>query len=85
MVAVEKLKFDYKSLDDLKADLQRFDLDLPIEEDVSILGEPINVGKRDLPNRIAIQPMEGCDALPDGSPGELTFRRYENLPRAVLV
>lgn len=81
MVAVEKLKFDYKSLDDLKADLQRFDLDLPIEEDVSILGEPINVGKRDLPNRIAIQPMEGCDALPDGSPGELTFRRYERFAR----
>lgn len=27
-------------------------------------------------NSIAILPMEGCDALPDGSPGELTARRY---------
>ena len=27
-------------------------------------------------NRLAIQPMEGCDAELDGSPGELTFRRY---------
>lgn len=74
---VEKLKFDYKSLADLEADLEKFNLKLPIEEDVSILKEPINVGRRDLPNRIAIQPMEGCDALADGSPGELTFRRYE--------
>ena len=30
-----------------------------------------------MPNRLAIQPMEGCDGTPDGSPGELTFRRYE--------
>ncbi len=28
-------------------------------------------------NRLAIQPMEGCDGNLDGSPGELTFRRYE--------
>lgn len=28
------------------------------------------------PNRIAYQPMEGNDAEPDGSPGELAFRRY---------
>ena len=31
---------------------------------------------RTVGNRLAIQPMEGCDGNPDGSPGELTFRRY---------
>ena len=28
-------------------------------------------------NRLAIHPMEGCDGNADGSPGELTFRRYQ--------
>jgi 2,4-dienoyl-CoA reductase (NADPH2) len=28
-------------------------------------------------NRIAAQPMEGCDATPDGAPTDLTIRRYE--------
>jgi len=26
---------------------------------------------------MAVQPMEGFDADPDGSPSELTFRRYK--------
>ncbi|MBQ4322821.1 MAG: flavin oxidoreductase/NADH oxidase, partial [Clostridia bacterium] len=29
------------------------------------------------PNRIAIQPMEGCDATKEGEPDELTVRRYD--------
>ncbi len=32
-------------------------------------------GKR-LPNRVLLQPMEGCDCGPDGSPGELTVAKY---------
>ena len=35
------------------------------------------VGGRRVPNRIAAQPMEGCDATPEGAPTELTARRYE--------
>ena len=34
------------------------------------------VGGRTVGNRLAIQPMEGCDGNPDGTPGELTLRRY---------
>lgn len=48
--------------------------------DVETLGRPleINAGRRGFvaPNRIVYQPMEGNDAEPDGSPGELAFRRY---------
>ena len=29
-----------------------------------------------VPNRIVLQPMEGCDCNPDGSPGELTVAKY---------
>ena len=29
-----------------------------------------------IPNRVTLQPMEGCDCNPDGSPGELTVAKY---------
>lgn len=35
-----------------------------------------SVGKWNIPNRILIHPMEGCDGKTDGSPDELTKRRY---------
>ena len=46
-------------------------------EDVSILAEPVEVGKLVIPNSLAIHPMEGCDGDSTGRPGKLTFRRYE--------
>ena len=52
-------------------------LDLDLSDDLSPLFRPIDVGGRRVGNRLAIQPMEGCDGEPDGSPGELTFRRYQ--------
>lgn len=78
---MQQMRFSYKTLDELKADLERFDLDLPIAADFSVLQEPVSVGKKTIPNRLGIQPMEGCDALEDGSPGELTFRRYQRFAR----
>ena len=38
--------------------------------------EPLEVAGYRLHNRLVIQPMEGCDGTLDGSPGELTRRRY---------
>ncbi len=35
-----------------------------------------------LENRIAIQPMEGCDGTRDGKPDELTIRRYDRFARS---
>jgi 2,4-dienoyl-CoA reductase (NADPH2) len=50
---------------------------LPFDEDIrALLGETM-VGGRRVPNRIAAQPMEGCDAAAEGAPTELTVRRYE--------
>ncbi len=51
-------------------------LGLDLSEDLSPLFEPIDVAGRRVGNRLAIQPMEGCDGDADGSPGELTLRRY---------
>jgi len=42
----------------------------------SILSEKVKVGQHELKNRLAIHPMEGRDANKDGSPGDMTFRRY---------
>ena len=52
---------------------------LPYSEDISVLGSPITVGKKTLPNRLACQAMEGCDGNADGTPAELTVRRYKRL------
>ncbi len=46
-----------------------------------VLGRPVRVGSFTVGNSIAIQPMEGCDGGLDGSPGELTFRRYQRFAR----
>lgn len=49
---------------------------IPAASDCSILNTPHTVYNRTLQNRIVFQPMEGADGTADGSPGELTFRRY---------
>jgi 2,4-dienoyl-CoA reductase (NADPH2) len=46
-------------------------------EDISILSEPVKVGKLVIPNSLAVHPMEGCDGDSQGRPGKLTLRRYE--------
>jgi 2,4-dienoyl-CoA reductase (NADPH2) len=52
-------------------------LTLPFREDISILFDKPSIAGRTLAGRLAVQPMEGADAEADGSPGPLTFRRYE--------
>ena len=72
-------RFAYRSLKELHRDVARRGLDLPVSEDLSILARPARFGRLTLPNRLAVHPMEGCDAAPDGSPEGLTVRRYTRL------
>ena len=44
--------------------------------DLSPLSAPVVLNGKKVKNRLAIQPMEGCDGTPAGAPGELTLRRY---------
>jgi NADPH2 dehydrogenase len=69
--------FKYKTPESLAEDARRRGLDIHLQTDLSPLAAPIRVGGRTVGNRLAIQPMEGCDATADGSPDELTIRRYE--------
>src|SRR5262245_21879718 len=68
--------FKYKSVAELEAENARLGTDLRFSDDLSVLFQPVAIGRRTAGNRWCIRPMEGCDGNPDGSPGELTFRRY---------
>src|SRR5262249_60223210 len=65
--------FKYKTRQALLADAQGLRLEIRLDEDLSPLRRPVTVGGRSVGNRLAIQPMEGCDGNPDGTPGELTL------------
>ena len=54
---------------------------LPSTKDVSVLAQPITVGSKTVPNRLACQAMEGCDGTPEGNPDVLTKRRYERFAK----
>lgn len=69
--------FKYKDAEALREEAEAMGLDLRLTDDLSPLAAPIAVGGRRVGNRMAIQPMEGCDGTLDGTPGELTLRRYE--------
>ncbi len=68
--------FKYKTLDDIRRDVQRLGLGIEFSEDLTPLARPVEIGPLRAGNSIAIQPMEGCDGTLDGRPDELTFRRY---------
>jgi NADPH2 dehydrogenase len=69
--------FTYRSVDDIRAAIERHGVDIRLDEDIQHLLEPLTIGQRTVGNRMAIHPMEGCDGTPEGLPGELTFRRWE--------
>lgn len=54
-------------------------MELPVSEDLSLLGRAFAVNGRKFENSTAIQPLEGIDAQADGSPSELTLARYEKM------
>ena len=69
-------RFNYATLDEVRARAREVGAWLPLTNDISILSTPVTIAGHTLPNRIALQPMEGTDGTEDGAPGELTVRRY---------
>lgn len=68
--------FYLPSVAELRAEIARLGLAMPVDEDLARLAEPLTIGRRIVPNRFCAQPIAGGDAEPDGAPGELTRRRY---------
>lgn len=69
-------RFRYRTGDDLIHKAAELGYVLPYSEDISPLFSPIDLYGFTLANRFVVQPMEGYDSGPDGSPTELTARRY---------
>jgi 2,4-dienoyl-CoA reductase (NADPH2) len=68
--------FRFRTSEALRQAAVRLGLELPISDDCARLFEPLSLAPRPAPNRLVVQPMEGCDGGPDGAPGDLTFARY---------
>lgn len=68
--------FYFRTLEEIASKASELGAEIPLSYETGILAEPLDTNGLQIPNRIAIQPMEGCDASDDGSPAELTFRRY---------
>jgi len=71
----------YMTLQEFHSQNQELGTALPFAQDVKVLAEPLAVGGKVVPNRLACQSMEGCDGTPDGSPDVLTKRRYERFAK----
>lgn len=75
----------------LKMDAETFcrtlaekEITLPFSTNTALLAQPLTLPKsgRTIPNRIAIQPMEGCDGTASGAPDRLTLERYGRFARS---
>ena len=69
-------KFHYKSLEEIRSRAEELGVAIPLSENLQALAQPMEFGNHKTANRLAIQPMEGCDSKPEGGPDELTRRRY---------
>ena len=76
-----------KNVERFQAHAQALDLQIPCDSQIvtgaqSPLRWPLNRGPFRIGNRIAVQPMEGWDATPDGAPSENTVRRWQRFGRS---
>lgn len=68
--------FHYRTPDELRQAIGEHGVDISLSDDMTPLSKSMRIGELTAANRLAIHPMEGCDGKRDGTPGELTFRRW---------
>ncbi|MEW4451852.1 NADH:flavin oxidoreductase [Bremerella sp. JC817] len=77
-----------KTVETFRDRLSELGLSLPCDDEIltreagSPMAESLEAGGFTMGNRWCIHPMEGWDANRDGSPSELTIRRWENFGRS---
>jgi 2,4-dienoyl-CoA reductase (NADPH2) len=69
-------KFRFRTAEELGDEAGRLGLEIPYQENTSVLLEKASIAGRSVPSRLAVLPMEGADAEVDGAPSEWTLRRY---------
>lgn len=70
-------KFNFTTLEQILQKASELNLFFHVSSDFSCFWKPIKTSAIELENRFVIHPMEGCDGKNDGSPDELTYRRYQ--------
>ena len=70
------VRFRYRNAEELLKKAEELGINLPWQDGIAPLFLRFDILGQRVPNRLAVQPMEGCDSTPDGAPDELTFRRY---------
>lgn len=74
----------FKSVESFRDRLAALSLDLPLDDQVltaaegSPMAQSLRIGDFEVANRWCIHPMEGWDANQNGSPSELTLRRWRH-------
>ncbi len=71
----------YTTVADFKEQNERLKTNLAFTESTELLKSEYKLGKKTISNRLVCQAMEGCDGNLDGTPAELTKRRYERLAK----
>lgn len=69
-------RFRFKRKNELIHKAKELGLDLPFSDDISSLLNPVPFADFSISNRLVVQPMEGYDSENNGSPSDLTKRRY---------
>jgi 2,4-dienoyl-CoA reductase-like NADH-dependent reductase (Old Yellow Enzyme family) len=78
---MEQREFSFNSLEELISESQSLGLKLHFSNNIELLKRKVDIGGFTAPNSMAIHPMEGCDGERNGSPGELTKRRYDRFSK----
>lgn len=69
-------RFRFNSKEELIGKAKQLGFDIPFADDIAALLKPSAIGDHKISNRLVVQPMEGYDSNKDGSPSDLTRRRY---------
>ncbi len=75
-------KFHYASLEAVREKAEELQIELPLSTHTESLKQPLDINGHKVHNRLAIQPMEGCDGTAEGSPDILTLRRYKRFAQS---
>jgi len=76
-------KFDYKNIGDIKNKAAELNVHIGFSDNYKVLSKKIDVEPGfTLKNSLAVHPMEAFDSTLDGSPDELTVRRYKRFAKS---
>ena len=75
------MKKVYNEISNFDKENSELNAGLPRTDDLSVLKECTQINGKKIANRLACQAMEGCDGNADGTPGELTVRRYDRFAK----